>query len=161
MPTRQAASLGVTHFLELGQVGARDCKQEGEGGPSYPFLSFVSFLERYLLWENYPTSPASLILCPTVRFQLHPLQTLILTTGSASAAHSHLGLPKLAHLCLCPALIHPLSHPKDHTTQAWYTGHALWCFWNMPGLTSVQHSGDYNSDGLDSYPSSTTGGGLF
>lgn len=57
VPTRHATSSGVTCFLGLGQAEAGECKQEGEGRPSYPFLSLLSFLEWCLLWENYPTPP--------------------------------------------------------------------------------------------------------
>jgi len=46
VPTRHAASLGVTHFLGLGQEGAGEHKQEREGEPRYLFLPLVSFLGK-------------------------------------------------------------------------------------------------------------------
>lgn len=100
----QACSQLRGHQLPGAGQGRGRGTQTGRGRRT-PF-PLMSFLERYLLWENYPSPPhprhfpTSLLLCPTVRFQFYPLQPLILTIGFSSSTNSHLGLPELAHLCL-------------------------------------------------------------
>lgn len=101
VPTRHAASLGVTHFLGLGQEGAGEHKQEGEGEPPLPLLSPCELPgKRYVLWENYPSPspplPSSSI---PLSVKCYLFQPLVLRTGFSST-NSHFSLPELVHLCL-------------------------------------------------------------
>lgn len=115
VPTRHAASLRVTHFLGLGQAEAEEHKLEGEGRPSYPFLSLRIFLEWHLLSENYPTPPHHPLLSHCYS-SCTPSRLLSLQLASP-LQHTLIWACWSWHICVCTPLLSP--HPQQ-TTQHRY-----------------------------------------
>lgn len=152
VPTRHAASLGVTHFLGLGQAEAEEHKLEGEGRPSYPFFPSGSSWNG-TFFGKITQLPHTILFYLTVIPAVPPPDScpynwpLLFSTLSFGLAGAGISV-SVPRFCL-PTPNRPPNTGMVHRECST-------CFWNTTELTPV-YCGDCTSDGLNSYPSSTMG----
>ena len=159
VPTRHTASLGVTYFLGLGQVGGKGVKTGRGGRTLLPLLVSCELPGKVPSLGKLPNFPRLPPPLPHCQIPAPPLpdscpyswlpRSSTFPFGLARTGLS-VSLPRFCPSSLLPQRPHNtgLVHRECSVVLLEYD-------WVSPG--TAQH-GDCNSDGLTPYPSSTTGG---
>lgn len=123
VPTRHAASLGVTHFLGLGQAEAGEYKLDGEGRPSFPSCPSGAFWNGTSFGKitQFPPPPHPFLShyhCSCTPSRLWSLQL------ASPLQHTPIRACRSWLICVYTQLLSP-HPPTDHPTQVWYIVNAL------------------------------------